>query len=149
MQGIHANSKGVLYNYDEQIPIVAKSSSKYSFLIACSDGNTIIHGIEVQNPSLKVNKKDAVHLGRCRMLIEPNIDGNTGHLIFTEFTYDLENLFDMNKIVKLQSGFMNLPCVISHNKILPTLKNYIADMTYALGVYKGHYEGAVCAKKRE
>jgi extracellular factor (EF) 3-hydroxypalmitic acid methyl ester biosynthesis protein len=142
MQENHARIEGALYNNDEKISIVAEFASKYSFFITCSDGNTITHGTEFQNLSLKIDKKD-VDLGRCRMLIEPNIDGYTGQLIFTESVYDLENLFYKNKLVKLQSGFMNLQIVISHkNQIEPAFKNYIADLTYDLGVYKGYFDSA-------
>ncbi len=127
--------EGVLHTSDEKIAIIAAYASKYSLFITCSDGGTIAHGAEFHNFSLKIEEED-VDLGQCRMLPEPNIDGYTGRLIFTNTVYDLDSLFNKNKLVKLQSAFINLPLVLSHKgKIDATFKNYIADLTYDLVIY--------------
>ncbi|MEE8541818.1 MAG: class I SAM-dependent methyltransferase [Desulfobacterales bacterium] len=134
--------EGVLHTSDEKIAIIAAYASKYSLFITCSDGGTIAHDAEFHNLSLKIEEED-VDLGQCRMLPEPNIDGYTGRLIFTDTVYDLDSLFNKNKLVKLQTAFINLPLVLSHkDKIDKTFKNYIADLTYDLGVYKGFFDSA-------
>ena len=132
--------EGILHTNDEKIAIIAVYASKYSLFITCSNGSTIAHGAEFHNLSLKIEEED-VDLGQCRMLPEPNIDGYAGRLIFTNTVYDLRSLFNENKLVKMQSAFINLPLVLSHKgKIDATFKNYIADLTYDLGVYKGFFD---------
>jgi len=134
--------EGMLYTSDEKIAIIAVYASKYSLFIRCSEDDSIANGSEYQNLSLKIEEEN-VELGQCRMLPEPNIDGYDGRLIFTSTVYDLDSLFNKNKLVRLQSAFINLPLVLSHkSKIDPNFKNYIADLTYDLAVYKGFFDSA-------
>jgi len=142
MQQNRVRIEGFLLRDGDEITIIAEYASKYSLFITCREGDTITHGAEFRNLSLKIAEED-VDLGQCRMLLEPNIDGYTGRLIFKKSVYDLDSLFNKNKLVKLQSAFINLPLVLSHkDKIDSTFKDYTADLTYDLGVYKSFFDSA-------
>ena len=85
---------------------------------------------------------DSFELGQCRILSEPNIDGYTGRLIFTNDIYDLESLMLNNKVVKLQNAFLNLPLILAHkHEIRQSFKNYTANLTYDLNAYKNLFDG--------
>ena len=134
--------EGVLQKNDKNIAITAEYATKYSLFIICNEIESITHNTVFQNLLLKIENED-VDLGECRILIEPNIDGYTGRLIFTKSIYDLENLFNQKKLVKLQSAFINLPLVLSHkNEIDSKFKNYTADLAYDLSVYKSFFDNA-------
>jgi extracellular factor (EF) 3-hydroxypalmitic acid methyl ester biosynthesis protein len=84
---------------------------------------------------------ERIEMGACRLISEPNIDGYTRRLIFIEEIYDLESLFSKNKLVKLQSTFLNLPLLLAHKEnILPRFKDFTADLTYDLNVHRSLFD---------
>jgi extracellular factor (EF) 3-hydroxypalmitic acid methyl ester biosynthesis protein len=125
----------------KQIPIDVKYSSKYSLLVRFLNSNRFKNGEEFSKLVCHVNE-DPFEVGPCKLISEPNIDGYAGRLICVNDIYDLENLFLKNEIVKLQSAFHNLPLVLAHkNKIKKIFKDYTADLTYDLSVYKNLFDG--------
>jgi extracellular factor (EF) 3-hydroxypalmitic acid methyl ester biosynthesis protein len=125
----------------KQIPIDVKYSSKYSLLVRFLNSNRFKDGEEFSKLVCHVNE-DPFELGPCKLISEPNIDGYAGRLICVNDIYDLENLLLKNEIVKLQSAFHNLPLVLAHkNKINKVFKDYTADLTYDLSVYKNLFDG--------
>ena len=128
--------KSYLVAGSEKIPIDGKYTSKYSLLNRFLNGNSFNHGTEFSKLVIQ-NNGDDVELGPCRLLSEPNIEGYGGRLVFLNDVYDLENILFHNKIVKLQSAFLNLPLVLAHkNNIRQSFKNYTANLTYDLNVYR-------------
>lgn len=133
--------KASLVDENREIPIDAKYSSKYSLLIRFLNGNSYNGGTEFSKLVIRLNG-DSFELGQCRILSEPNIDGYTGRLIFTNDIYDLESLMLNNKVVKLQNAFLNLPLILAHkHEIRQSFKNYTANLTYDLNVYKNLFDG--------
>jgi extracellular factor (EF) 3-hydroxypalmitic acid methyl ester biosynthesis protein len=125
---------------DKRIPIDASYTSKYSLMVRFSNGNGFRDGTEFSKLIVHVNGSHA-ELGRCRLISEPNIDGYTGRLTFVEDVYDIESLLFEHKIVKLQSAFLNLPLILSHKqKINRRFKDYTADLTYDLNVYRNLFD---------
>lgn len=134
--------KGVLQTDDKDIDIFAEYASKYSLFVFCEEIMFVIDGADFRNLVLKIEDED-VDLGQCRILIEPNIDGYAGRLIFKKSVYDLESLFREGQLVKLQSSFINLPLVLSHKEKIDTnFRNFTADLAYDLSVYKGFFDAA-------
>jgi extracellular factor (EF) 3-hydroxypalmitic acid methyl ester biosynthesis protein len=118
------------------IPIDAKYTSKYSLLVRFLNGQAFNDGTEFSKLIIQKNG-DSFDLGRCRVLSEPNVDGYEGRLVFINDIYDLESLLFHNKIVKLQSAFLKLPLILAHkDKIKQSFKNYTANLTYDMSVYK-------------
>ena len=132
--------KASLVDENREIPIDAKYCSKYSLLIRFLNGTSYNGGKEFAKLIIRSNG-DIFELGQCRILSEPNIDGYTGRLIFTNDIYDLENLLINRKLVKLQNAFLNLPLILAHKKeIRQSFKNYTANLTYDLNAYKSLFD---------
>lgn len=122
------------------IPIDVKYKSKYSLSVRFLNGDRFNNGTVFSKLVLRMNG-DSLELGRCQVLSEPNIDGYAGRLVFVNDVYDFESLLLHNKVVKLQSAFINLPLVLSHkHKIDQSFRNYTADLTYDLSVYKNLFD---------
>ena len=133
--------KADLIDGNRTIPIDAKFASKYSLLIRFLNGNGYDNGAEFSNLVIQRNG-DSLELGRCRVLSEPNIDGYAGRLIFTNDVYDIESLLFHNRLVNLKGEFLNVPLILAHkHKIRQSFKNYTANLTYDLSVYKNLFDG--------
>jgi extracellular factor (EF) 3-hydroxypalmitic acid methyl ester biosynthesis protein len=125
-----------LVSGERTIPIDAGYTSKYSLLIRFLNGDHFQSGTEFNKLVIEVDDEN-VELGPCRLIPELNIDGYAGRLIFTRDVYDLESLFFDHKVVKLQTAFVNLPLVLGHkNSIRQSFKDFTANLTYDLNVYK-------------
>ena len=132
--------KAHLVTGDQQIPIDAKYGSKHSLLVRFLNGNGFHNESQFSKLIIHMNGED-VELGPSRLIKEPNIDGHAGRLIFVNDVYDLESLVRNKKIVKLQNSFVNLPLVLAHkNRIRQSFKNYTANLTYDLSVYKNLFD---------
>lgn len=132
------NAELVLDN--EKIAIEVRYNSKYSLLVRFK--NDLSYKTGTVFDALKINvEEEAVDLGKCRLYVEPNIDGFAGHLTFVTDVYDFENLFQNQKLSKLQSVFDNLPIILSYkNNIDNVFKEYTANLNYDLNVYKNIFD---------
>lgn len=125
---------------EEKIPIHARHASKYSLLVRFLNGHRFKDGAEFSKLVIQINGRNA-ELGPCRLTSEPNIDGYAGRLILTNDFYDLDSLFFDHKMVNLQTAFLNLPLVLGHkDKIRESFKEYTANLTYDLNVYKNFFD---------
>jgi extracellular factor (EF) 3-hydroxypalmitic acid methyl ester biosynthesis protein len=124
----------------DKVPVDVTYASRYSLLVRYSDSRVYGDGARFSNLVIHVNGEEC-ELGPCRVMSEPNIDGYAGRLVFLEDVYDLEKLFLNNRIVKLQSAFVNLPLVLAYKqRICSAFKEYTANLTYDLSVYKGIFD---------
>lgn len=124
----------------EKIPIEARYNSKYSILVRFKNGSSYKTGSEFDKISLILND-ETIELEKCRLFVEPNIDGFAGHLTFINDVYDFENLFFKKKVIKLQSIFDNLALILSYkNNIEDAFKDYTASLNYDLNVYKNIFD---------
>lgn len=132
--------KAQLVEQNERIPIDATYASKYSLFVRFSNGKNFGDGAEFSKLIFPVDDDNA-ELGPCRLISEPNIDGYAGRLIFLNDVYDFNNLISNKKIVKLQSSFINLPLILSRkSNIEPYFKDFTANLTYDLSVYKNLFD---------
>ena len=125
----------------DKVPVDVTYASRYSLRVRYSDSRVYGDGARFSKLVIHLNGEEC-ELGPCRVMSEPNIDGYAGRLIFLEDVYDLENLFLNNRIVKLQNAFVNLPLVLAYKeRICNAFKEYTANLTYDLSVYKGIFDG--------
>ncbi len=125
---------------DKHIAVELRYNSKYSMLVRFIQESGYSTGFEFDKLLLEVDS-ETIDLGKCRLFMEPNIDGYAGHITFVNDVYDFENLFFNQKIVKLQSIFSNLPLILSHKKdIKQSFKDYTAELNYDLNVYKNLFD---------
>lgn len=128
-----------LENNDQIIPVTAKYASRYSlwikflqdFEFTCDDTFTLI----VQNNG------NSLRIGPCRLISDPAQDGHDGRLFFFKDFYDIHSLLSRNTLVKKQSAFKDLPAILARKeKINKSFKNFTANLTYDLSVYKNLFD---------
>ena len=128
--------KAFLIQGTDKIPIYAENTSKYSLSFRYLGRR---HHNQPEEPVrlLIKNNGDSVELGPCHILSDANHDGYGGRLVFTNAVYDFECLLGKNKILKLQAPFSDLPHMLARkDAIRPSFKEYTANLTYDLSVYK-------------
>lgn len=129
-----------LESNNQKIPFETINASKYSLQIRFYNSYRYKDGAEFSKMVIPINGK-STELGPCKLLAEPNMDGFSGRLVFTDEQYDLEALLNQKKVIKLQSNFLNLPLIMGHKiKIRKDFKEYTADLTYDLNVYKNIFD---------
>ncbi len=128
--------KTFLIHGSDKIPIYAENTSQYSLSFRYLDQR--LHNQPDKPVRLLVkNNGDSVELGPCRILSDTNLNGYGGRLVFTNDVYDFECLLRKNKILKLQNSFSDLPQMLDRKVVIrPLFKEYTADLTYDLSVYK-------------
>lgn len=129
----------------EKLPIQAKYASRFSLLVRFANGTKAGTGDSFEKLVFEMKGKK-LSLGPCQYLTEKNKKGYQGRIVFSKEVYDLESLFYNNKIEKLETEFLNLPLELAHkNKIKARFRDYVANLTYDLNVYKTIFD-AVDAK---
>jgi extracellular factor (EF) 3-hydroxypalmitic acid methyl ester biosynthesis protein len=125
---------------EEVVRIHARKASKYSLWVRPFSGGDFPPGEEFTKLIIQMDK-DTVTLGPCRLLASPAMDGYQGRVVFTSEFYDLEKLLGRNKLIKLQSEFLNLPLILAHkDNISKAFKDYASDLNYDLSIYKNLFD---------
>jgi len=128
--------KTFLIHGADKIPIHAENTSKYSLSFRYLGRRHLNQPDELVRLLIK-NNGDSVELGPCRVLSDTRLNGYGGRLVFTNEVYDFECLLNKNKILKLQTPFSDLPHILARKDVIqPSFKEYTADLTYDLSVYK-------------
>ena len=149
MNGQVGITQGYLTIDTEKIMIEASIASKFSLLVNCCNGKRITNGSAFSNMVVNINGED-FNLGPGRIIIEPGTLGRIGKLVFTEDVYDLESLFHKKQAIKLQSTFSNLPLVLAQKeKINADFKDFTADLSYDLSIYKRFFDKADLEYEKE
>lgn len=124
----------------DKIPIYAENTSKYSLSFRYL-GRRRHHKPDEPVRLLIKSSGDSVELGPCRILSDTKLNGYGGRLVFMHDLYDFECLLGKNKILKIQAPFRDLPHVMARkDAIRSSFKEYTADLTYDLGVYKNLFD---------
>ena len=129
-----------LWYGEDKIPVEVKYASQFSLSIR------FLNGYETDQETffrkLVFEKNDRqVEMGPCQFMPETDDDGYGGRIVFSRDVYDLNSLFFENKLEKLQAEFFHLPLILSHkDKINPSFKEYTANLTYDLNVYKNLFD---------
>jgi extracellular factor (EF) 3-hydroxypalmitic acid methyl ester biosynthesis protein len=124
----------------DRIPVVANCGSKHSILVHFLNGHHFTDGTRFTDLDLKLNGSE-YHLGACRTVSNSGPDGHEACLAFLGDIYNIEVLFSDNKLISLRDSFVNLPLIIGYkNKILPSFKDYTANLSYDLNVYRSFFD---------
>jgi len=124
----------------EKIPVVAKYASRFSLLVRFVNGTKAGSEALFEKLVFDMNGKQ-LSLGPCQYLSEKCANGYQGRIVFSKDVYDLKSLFYDNKMEKLQTEFLNLPLVLAHkDKIKKRFKEFVANLTYDLNVYKTTFD---------
>ncbi len=137
---VSSQEKFFLIHGTDKIPIRTENTSKYSLLFRYS-GRRHHNRLEEPVKLLIKNNGDSVELGPCRILSDDTLNGYGGRLVFTNGAYDFECFLAKNKILKLQTPFSDLLHVMARkDAIRSSFKEYTADLTYGLNVYKNLFD---------
>ncbi len=132
--------EGYLLQGEEKIAIEAKFASQFSLSIRFLNGNKADPETVYRKLVFQKNG-NSVEIGPCRFIPETADSGSNGRIVFHQDVYDLNSLFFDDKLEKLQSEFFNLPLIIAHkDKIQRSFKEYTANLTYDLNVYKNLFD---------
>src|SRR4029078_4623213 len=124
--------KGQLEQGDKKIPVTVTRASKLSLGVIAEPGLGLRDGAVLHRSPLQLEDREAI-LSRCRF------DG--GQLVFLDDVFDCDALFKVGRVSNLL-GFMNeLPLVLAQReRIRPQFRDYVADLTYDLSVYKKFFD---------
>jgi len=132
--------KASLIHGTDKIPIYAENTSKCS-LSFCYSGRRRHNQPDEPVRLLIKDNGDSVQRGPCPILSDTNLNGSGGRLLFSNEVYDFESLLGKDKLLKLQIPFCDLPHVMARkDAIRPSFKEYTADLTYELSVYKNLFD---------
>ncbi len=132
--------KAQILNGDDYIPVETQYLTKYSVYIRFLNGKSFPDGFIFPRLVLKLNGA-TLKLGPCKLLKDDKKVTREGRLVFFKDIYDLDILFSNKNIVKLQSAFINLPLILGHkDNIKRAFKEYTANLTYDLNVYKNLFD---------
>ena len=132
--------KAHLLRGEDKISIEAKYASKFSLLIRFLNGNKVDQGAVYKKLVFQKNGNN-VEIGPCQFIPETLNNGYKGRIVFNKDVYDLNSLFFDDKLEKLQAEFFNLSLILAHkDKIKRNFKEYTANLTYDLNVYKNLFD---------
>ena len=131
--------KTFLIHGADKIPISTENNSKYSLSFRYLDRH--LNAMNEPVNLLIKNNGESVELGPCRILSDSRLNGSGGHLVFMHDVYDFECLLGKNEILKLQTPFNDLSQVLARkDTIRSSFKNFTADLSYDLNVYKNLFD---------
>jgi extracellular factor (EF) 3-hydroxypalmitic acid methyl ester biosynthesis protein len=137
---VNLQEKTFLVHGNKQIPIQAECASKYSIFFRYLNSHPYPGLDEPVNFLIRNNGK-SVELGPCRILPNLGVEENAGRLVFMNDVYDVECLLCTNEVIRLQAPFEQLPAVMAcKDNILPSFKQYTADLAYDLTAYKKAFD---------
>ena len=132
--------KAHLWLGNKKIPVEAKYASKFSFLVKFLNGYKGDQNADFKKIVFQKND-DTIEMGPCHYMAAEKPNAYQGQLVFNKDVYDLSSLFFKNKIDKLQSEFAHLPLVLAHkDKIKKKFKDFTANLTYDLNIYKNLFD---------
>jgi extracellular factor (EF) 3-hydroxypalmitic acid methyl ester biosynthesis protein len=122
----------VLEQGDRKIPVKVSRASKLSLHVITEPGSGVREGAVFDRLCLQLPDREAI-LSRCR------VEG--GQLVFLDDVFDCDALFKVGRVSNLL-GFMNeLPLVLAQReRIKPQFRDYVAELTYDLSVYKKFFD---------
>lgn len=134
------NVPAALHFGRESVPVEASYASRYSISVKFLNGKVFPHEYIFSRLILHLNG-NSVKLGPCKFLKNGDPTGKKGKLVFVKDLYDLNDLFYNKTLVKLQSSFINVPLILGHkDNIKPEFREYTANLTYDLNVYKDLFD---------
>ena len=141
-----------IYDGDVYIPVEAQYLSKYSIVVKFLNGKSFPNGFVFPKFEIKFNGSN-LKLGPCKLLKYNGKNSKEGRLVFVKDVYDLDSLFFDKNVIKIQAQFINLPLILGHkDKIDKEFKEYTANLTYDLNVYKNLFDQIdeqISSEKRE
>lgn len=131
---------GTLKDEDIAIPVEIHYASRFSIFVKFGNSQNIKDGREFTSLSVQIDGV-VIDLGKCRFLLETNIYGINGRLIFINDVYNFDIMFNKKDIVNLErlSKDLNL-ILLQKDRVKPQFRDYISRLTFDLKVYKNFFD---------
>lgn len=132
---------GRLLKDSNEIQISVIPASKYSLYVVLAEENSVQDDSSFDRLFVTLKDED-IDLGPCRYSSLTDAGHYNGYLTFVRDIYDVRQLFEKHKKSHLQRGFHNLSLILSHqDQVKQEFKDYTADLTYCLSVYRQLFNG--------
>jgi len=132
--------KAELLDGNQSIQVEARYLSKYSIYVRFLNGDSFPDGFIFPKIVMCLNGS-RVKLGPGRLIKNADPSAKKDRIVFVKDIYDLDRLFFKKSIDKLQSSFINIPLILGHkDKIRAEFKDFTADLTYDINVYKDIFD---------
>lgn len=134
-------TSAVLVKGRTEIPVNVRYSTRYSLIVRFENDSFYDDNTQFDNLIVMISG-EGIPLGPCRLVHHREVDHNIGYLISSEDIVDFGDLIFKHRKSILQSGFVNLPFILEQkDKIKQEFKDYTADLTYCLSVYRHLFDG--------
>ncbi len=132
--------KGILKSENNSIPVEIHYASKFSVFAKFEGNPPVRDGKRFSSLSIDVEDKK-YELGNCRFILETNMHGINGRLVFINDIYNFDSLFKEKDFVNLERLSKDLNLILNHkDKVRDDFKNYTSSLTYDLKVYKHFFD---------
>lgn len=132
--------EGYLSLNSVQFNVQAVYASRSSLFVRVENSSRIRKGTEFDDFSLKL-KGEELKLGRCRYFPVHDVPNFEGRLIFTENVYDFYSIVRYGRLSDAQNYFKSLYLFLQQReKIRPEFREYIANLSFDLNVYKKFFD---------
>ena len=130
---------GLLRSEGAVAAIQIKCASRYSLFVKFLEDNVFLPD-ETLELRIRVNG-DRLKLGPCRLIDGSDGNGFTNRLVAIRDIYDFENLFQNQKLVKLQSTFSDLPAALARKeRIRQSFRDYTSSLVYDMSLYQEFFD---------
>lgn len=131
---------GILKSENNSIPVEVHYASKFSIFIKFDNHQAVRDGKRFSSLSMDIDS-NRYDYGACRFILETNIHGINGRLVFINDVYNFDILFKEKDFVNLDRLSKDLNLILNHKeRVRDDFKNYTSMLTYDIKVYKNFFD---------
>lgn len=131
---------GNLKSENNSIAVEIHYASKFSVFIKFDNNQSVRDGKRFLSLTIQVDN-NKYELGSCRFILETNIYGINGRLVFINDVYNFDVLFKDKDFINLERLSKDLNLILNHKeRVRDDFKNYMSMLTYDLKVYKHFFD---------
>jgi len=140
---------GRLRQQTEETAIHITQANPHSLVVSFAAGSVPPDGTAYDAVELEPPGK-LVRLGPCRFEAIADDERGHGRLVFTNQVYDFSNLFKRGTLVDVKTKFQQLSLLLGYKEhVERPFRDYTADLTYDLQVFRMLYDEVDRASERE
>ena len=131
---------GILKSENDSFPVEIHYASKFSIFVKFKNNQSVRDGKRFSSLSLDVDSSK-YEMGNSRFILETDIHGIDGRLVFVNDVYNFDILFKNKDFINLERLSKDLNLILNHkSKVRDDFKNYTSMLTYDLKVYKHFFD---------
>lgn len=141
MENTTQNFKGILKNDNTETQVEIYYASRFSIYIKFINTKNIRDGKWFSSLILNIDDLQ-IELGFCKFILESNVSGINGRLIFINDIYNFDALFKKKDFINLERLSKDLQLILAQkDKVRDEFRNYTSRLTFDLKVYKHFFDG--------